>query len=386
VTAAPVRVLQVVGGLDRAGVETWLRNVLATVDPAEVKLDFLVHRAREGHYEPEVRALGAEVLRCLAPRRPVRYVRELAALVRRGRYDVVHTHTQLHGALALLAARLAGVPVRVAHAHLAEEPSDRRWPRRAYVVAARRAAGALCTRGLAVSAEAGRALFGERWGSDPRLELHHSAIDLAPFERPVDGARARAGLGLPAGALVVGHVGRFEPQKNHEAVLRIFARVAARVPRARLLLAGDGPLRPAVEARARDLGVGDAVSFLGSRGDVPALLAAMDVLLFPSRYEGLGLVVLEARAAGVPAVVSSAVPPEAREAPGLVTVVALEAPDERWAEAVLAAPPRTAALARRGLDALRGSPYDVRVSARELAARYVRWVEGARRDARSQVG
>jgi glycosyltransferase involved in cell wall biosynthesis len=137
---------------------------------------------------------------------------------------------------------------------------------------------------------------------------------------------------------VIGHVGRFHPQKNHALWLRILAAFAEREPRAVGLLVGDGALRPAIERQARAAGLAGRLRFAGVRADVPQLMqAAMDVFLFPSRHEGLGLVLVEAQAAGLACVISDVIPPEADALPERVLRLPPSAPPALWAQALEAA-------------------------------------------------
>jgi glycosyltransferase involved in cell wall biosynthesis len=369
-----IRVLHVVGGMNRGGAETWLMHVLRNIDRREFRMDFLVHTTQPGAYDEEIRALGSEVIPCLHPRRPWDYARNFRRILREhGPYDVVHSHVQHYSGYVLRLARRSGVPVRVAHCHLdtAALQATSAPARHAYLALMRRWIGHHATHGLACSTQAGASLFGASWGTDPRWRVVYCGIDLGPFRARPDRAAVRAELGISSDAFVVGHVGRFVEQKNHAFLLEVAAEVARREPGARLLLVGDGPLRRDVEARARRLNLDGRALFAGVRADVPRLLlGAMDVFLFPSVYEGLPLGLLEAQAAGLPCVCSDAVAPEAVAGP-LVRRLSLSRPPEAWADAVMDA----RSLARRaeplaGVAALERSPFAVARSVEALEELY----------------
>jgi glycosyltransferase involved in cell wall biosynthesis len=166
----------------------------------------------------------------------------------------------------------------------------------------------------------------------------YCGIDLEPFRQEVSREAVRQELGIPKDAPVVGHVGRFTPQKNHAFLLQIAAEVVKMRPDVRFLLVGDGPLRPQIEARARELGIAGNAIFTGVRSDVPRLmLGAMDAFIFPSLWEGLGLVVVEAQAAGLPCIVSEWVPAEATVLPEGVERVPLSGGQGQWVLALVQA-------------------------------------------------
>ena len=180
-------------------------------------------------------------------------------------------------------------------------------------------------------------MFGSRWKSDHRWQVLYYGLDLTPFQEQVNSTSVRAELGIPQDAFVIGHVGRFALQKNHQFLIDIMAEIAQREPNMRLLLIGTGSLRPEMEERLAQLGLTDKVIFAGTRPDVPRLmLGAMDVFLFPSLYEGLGLVLIEAQAAGLPCVFSDVVPKEADVIKPLINRLSLSQSASEWAEVVLA--------------------------------------------------
>jgi len=334
---AAVRVLHVVGQMKRAGIETWLMQLLRNMDRSRVQQEFLACHPGAGDYDPEIRSLGSDVIPCVGPSHPFRFGRRLLGILRERKYDVVHSHVHHYSGFVLGIARHAGVPIRIAHSHsdTSREDEDAGPLRRVYLASMKAAIRRHGTRGVAVSEVAAAALFGPRWRDDPRWGVMHCALDYSAFRAPIDREAVRAELGLPAGALAVGHVGRFDQGKNHGFLLRIAVDVLRREPQACFVLVGEGPLRQSIEAEAARLGIRDRVLFTGVRVDVPRLLLACDLFLLPSLYEGLPLVGLEAQAAGLPIVLSDNITRELAVVPSLFAWRSLAEPTEAWAETVV---------------------------------------------------
>ncbi|XXX76788.1 glycosyltransferase [Sorangium sp. So ce134] len=235
----------------------------------------------------------------LDPGLPVR----LSAWLRREGIRLVHTHNpgpHLYGALAAGLARAAGLPggggPRVIHTK-----HGRNYPKQKRKVLVNRLAAALTDRVVAVSDDA-RAVALEVERVDPaKVVTILNGVDTDVF-RPGDAGAARARLGVPASGYHVGCVARLSAEKDHATLLAAFARLREVRPDAHLTLIGDGPLRPALEQQAARLGVGGAVAFTGTRGDVAELLPAFDVFALASLTEGISLTLIEAAAAGLPIV------------------------------------------------------------------------------------
>ena len=269
-------------------------------------------RGPEGTLVPEARRHGVEPRLVRSLRRAVNPLLDpgalaaLAALFRRGRYQVVHTHSSKAGILGRVAARLAGVPV-VVHTVHGWGFNDRRpaLVNRAFTAAERWCAGftdALVTV-TPRDTESGLALG---IGRPALYTTIRSGIDVARFRTPRrPRAELRAELGLPAEAPVVVSVMRLVPQKAPLDFIAAAGRLLRDVPEARVLIVGDGPLRQLVETRCRVLGIRDRVVFTGLRTDVPELLAASDVLALSSLWEGLPRVIPQAMAAGLPVVATA---------------------------------------------------------------------------------
>jgi glycosyltransferase involved in cell wall biosynthesis len=329
----PVRVLHVVGQMNRAGTETWLMNMMRRIDRRRFAFDFLVHIPAAGEFDDEIRSLGGATISGPDPSQPWRYWRELEHVLHsHGPYDVVHSHVHRFSGYPLLVARRAGVPVRIAHSHTASDPAatPSRGPRSLYPALSSRLIAAAATDRVACSPLAAGALFGQEARG---VHVIPCGVDTRPFASRAAASVIRRELGVPGDALVIGHVGRFVGAKNHAFLVDVFQRLS-RDPRLHLLLAGDGPLRAGVEADVIARGLASRVTFTGSCADVARVMSAMDVFLFPSIVEGLGLVLVEAQAAGLPCIASAAVPATAQVVAGLVTFLPLSSADA-WADATL---------------------------------------------------
>ena len=339
-TVVPRRILHVVGRMDRGGIERWLVEVFRRSDRARFAHEVVVREDGQHAFFPELAALGIPIHFCPGHPNPWAFGKAFLRLLRQGpRVDVVHSHLDLFTGFIVFLARLAGVPVRIAHIHNDYSSVDRSagWRKQTYVALIRWLVARCATQGLAVSEAAARYLYGAQWERHPRWRLLPPGIDLAPLRERRRDDRLRQELGIPLTAWVIGTTGRLVPQKNHALLIEALPAVRVRIPQAVLVIAGAGPLAPGLRARAEQLGLSSAVSLLGSREDVPHLLTGVfDAFVFPSMFEGLGLSIVEAQAAGLPCVISTAVP-DLAVLPGSAAVrLPPTATPAVWAEAIAA--------------------------------------------------
>jgi glycosyltransferase involved in cell wall biosynthesis len=227
--------------------------------------------------------------------RPLRFFRRLREHLERGAFDVAHSYKSSACIYGGLAARLAGVPVILGG--LRVEYDDRGLLRLGHRFLQRIQTGWVVN-SRAVAQSVVRAI-----GADPaRCFVVHNGIDPSLFRSPLTKREAREKLGLDPDVPTVSIVARFRRQKNHGVFLAAADRVRQLVPDARFLLIGDGPERPAIEARIAELGLGWSVELLGERSDVADCLAATDVSVLSSDYEGVSNSLMESMSAGVPVV------------------------------------------------------------------------------------
>lgn len=323
----PIRVAHVMGKMVGGGLEAVVMNYYRHIDRSKVQFDFIVDEDSTLVPREEIESLGGRVFTVPPYQRVVAYQRALVRLFREQGWEIVQSHENALSVFPLCAAKRAGVPVRIAHSHSTAGPGEP--ARNAVKWVLRRFANVYPTHRMACSRHAGEWLFGKR----ADFEILYNAIELDRFlfDSRVR-AETRDELGIPEGALVIGHIGRFVAQKNQGFLLEAFNRVMQDGTSSVLVLAGDGPLRSEMEGRAKSLGIAGSVRFLGQRDDANRLYQAFDVFCLPSLYEGLGIVAVEAQAAGLSCLLSIEVPREA-DVTGAVRFLPID--DVRaWADAL----------------------------------------------------
>jgi glycosyltransferase involved in cell wall biosynthesis len=328
-----IRVLQILGAMNRAGGETWLMHTLRHLDRQQFHFTFFCYTGERGDYAPEAESLGSKIVLSSAKLKSHSFARRFRQFIREGNFDIVHSHDLIVSGYFLKLAAREGAPVRIAHSHNTD--ADLSILRRIFWWLNKRWLRRYATHGLACSRAAARALYGPRWESDLRFRVLHYGVDIDAFKQKADRPVVRKEFAIPADAQVVGHVGKFYKQKNHRFIIQIAAEILKTQPNIYFLLVGEGPLRPEIESLARKKGIADRVVFAGSRPDVPRLMSgAMDAFVFPSLFEGLGLVLVEAQAAGLPCIIPDRVPSEATVVPELVRVLPLESGVRTWSDCV----------------------------------------------------
>lgn len=357
-----VNVLYINGGpMNRGGIESFMMNYFRRIDRERVQIDFVVHGYEKGAYDEEIEQRGGKIYHVpIKSKHPLAYKNELEKIFSNGRYSIVHSHADAMSCWILKIAKQCGVPVRIAHSHNTDHLTTNKLK---YLVneVARRNITKYATHCVACSEAAGKWLFGSH-----DFKVIPNAIDLGRFQyNKAVGEEIREELGIPKDTVVLGHVGRFDTQKNHEFLIRVFKRISQQNKKIALMLIGEGWNQPQIEAMVEQEKLEENVIFMGARDDVNRLYNAMDCFVLPSLFEGLPVVLLEAQGNGLNCVVSDAI---TREVDLTHTVSFLPLDEKVWAGALseMKAIPR-----HDTTKAIQDAGYDIRLAAKVLEDLYV---------------
>lgn len=328
-----IRVLQIIGIVAGGGVESVIMNYYENVDRSKVQFDFIVHDDNKIDITQKVEAMGGKVYK-VTPyyKNPIAFTYEIYKVIKKFHYRIVHSNMNTLSAFSLFAAWAAGVPIRILHNHSTSSPGETKRNIMKFIL--RPLPRLFANHYLACSRFAGDWMYGQKMMDSGKVTVINNAIDLKKYAFNLQKRKVlRKKLGV-ADEFVVGHVGRFMYQKNHDFLIDIFAEAYKKNPHMALLLVGDGPLRPAMEEKVRKLGLTDHVKFLGLRNNVQDFYHVMDILVLPSHYEGLPVVGVEAQANGLPCLFSTKVTKETRLTHS-AQFLDLEAGASMWAEEII---------------------------------------------------
>ncbi|WP_459189443.1 glycosyltransferase family 1 protein [Parabacteroides sp. APC149_11_2_Y6] len=324
------RILHVFSVMNRGGSETMIMNYYRAMDRTNIQFDFVVHTREKGAYDNEIERLGGRIyyVPFLYGYNIFTYQKAWAVFFRaHPEYKIVHVHYFTVAGAIMPVARRCNVPVRIVHCHTASNKMPFLRLIRFHLLHSSAIRNA--TDRFACGKDAGKFFFGEK-----RFTIMNNAIDASSFRFNQElREKKREELGL-SGKFVIGNIARFNIQKNHTFIIDVFAEVCKINSCAVLLLIGDGqPLRGKIEQKVATLGLTDRVIFAGVRSDIPELLQAMDVFLFPSLWEGLPVTMIEAQAAGLRVVASDTVTTEVNITE-LVDNLSLNSSPKIWAEKI----------------------------------------------------
>lgn len=328
----PIRIAQIMGKMENGGVEAVVMNYYRHMDRNKIQFDFIVDNDSSCPQEQEILSLGGRVIRIAPYQSIIANMRDLKRLFKENDYKIVHAELTTISVFSLAVAKACGVPVRICHGHNTTCKGETKKNILKYML--RSFSKIFATHYFACSDYAGKWLYGKSIDKSKRYKIIPNAVDTEKYKfDPEVRETVRKELGIED-KFVIGHIGRFVYQKNHDFLIDIFSEVYKRNNNAVLLLIGEGALLDDVKAKVHKLALDDVVYFLGARKDANRLYQAFDVFCLPSRYEGLPVVGVEAQIAGLPCVFSSAITKETKFTDYL-TFVDLKQSILDWAEIVL---------------------------------------------------
>jgi glycosyltransferase involved in cell wall biosynthesis len=309
------------------GIESFLLNLAKCSDANDVQLDFISKNSNLT-FEKEFEKIGCKIHK--VPSDIFGYFREVKKLL--NDYDIIHIHKNSAADIIfpLLAKRYGRARI-IVHSHNTNPSTGGAAVKLLHMInrPILRKLADLC---FACSDSAAKWLYGEKFAENSRIIKNGIIVEDYTFNREIR-EQIRHEFNLED-KFVIGHVGRFSRQKNHELLIDIFNEIYKSNKNARLMLVGDGELRGQLEEKVYRLGLSDKVIFCGVRDDVNRLYQAMDVFLFPSLYEGLPVAAVEAQAAGLYIIASSEIPQSA-DLTGCVKFMDLSEDCKKWADAVM---------------------------------------------------
>lgn len=303
----PIRVAQIIGKWLGGGVEAVVMNYYRHIDRTKIQFDFICDNDSTNIPYKEIEELGGKVILIPPYQKVFKYHRELKKVLKDGNYKIVHSHINTLSVFSLFAAKCAGVPVRIAHSH--STTNKKEWKKNIVKIILRPFTKLVATDYMACTEHAGRWMFGNKNFDNGKIYILNNAIDLDKFKyNEKIRSKIRKDLNISKDTVVIGHIGRFVVQKNHTQLIDIFNDYHKKNNNSILMLIGQGPLMEEIKEKVNNLGLNDCVIFLGQKDNINEYYNAMDLFLFPSLYEGLGMVVIEAQVNGLPCIVSDEVP------------------------------------------------------------------------------
>lgn len=325
-----IRIAHVIGKWVGGGVEAVVMNYYRNIDHNKIQFDFICDEDSTNIPYDEIEKLGGNVILIPPYQKLISYHKKLKKILKDGNYKIVHSHINTLSVFSLFAAKCAGVPVRIAHSHSTTNKKEKKKNLLKQIL--RPFSKIFATDYMCCSELAGRWLFGNKEYDKGNVYLLNNAIDLEKFKYDENVRKEkRKELNIDDDTLVIGHVGRFVEQKNHRFLIDIFNEVHKQNDNSILILVGQGPLIEEMKNKIKSLDLENSVKFLGQRKDINELYQAMDLFLFPSLYEGLGMVLIEAQMSGLYCLASDIVPINAKVSNN-IEFISLKTNERKWAE------------------------------------------------------
>lgn len=366
------RILYVNGGLmDLGGISSYMINYAKYLYKEDIFVDFVVHGDGQGLRDKELEKIGSVIYH--VPIKSIDYfgnIKALRKIFNSKRYNIVHSHMDAGNMVVLREAKKCGIPIRISHSHNTQHITSNKI-KIIFNNYAKKKIEKYATHLFACSNDAGRWLYGKKCVEDGKVAIIHNAIELDKFfynEKMRYKIRDKLNLN---DLFVIGHVGRFDYQKNHRFILELFFYFKKKVPNSKLLLIGDGTIKDNIEKMAKEKGIFKDIIFLGAKSNIEDYYNAMDIFIFPSLFEGLGIALIEAQANGLKCIASDSIPNEANLT-GNIKFLSLSISIEYWVNEMIGL---TNNLDRNKKILEYMEDYDIRIQSKMLSDLYRRLEE-----------
>ena len=326
------RILQILGSTNRAGAETMIMNLYREIDRKKYQFDFLVFSDSGGDYNSEIESLGGKVHRIKSSNPLKRMFLLKKFLISNNQYQIVHCHTNFSNAFHLLAAKKAGVKMRIAHSHNTTDKSRNKLISFFYHRISRRIINYAATNFVSCGEKASNLLFP---GQDKVLIIpnsvdidHHAKVSLENKNYLTQTFK------ISNDCLKLIQVGRMQSEKNHRFSIEIAYALKHKNINFKMFFVGTGELMNELITRVKNLNLEHHIVFLGLRSDVIQLMAGADIMLMPSLYEGFPVVLVESQAVGLPALISDTISEEVDLKVNCIFFESLQAPINNWIQKI----------------------------------------------------
>lgn len=327
----PIRVLQVVPNMQQGGIENFIMNMYRSINKDNVQFDFLEHYSTDHFFDEEIRNLGGRIFRFPLMEKKtdlVSYIRYLSNLFdSHPEIRIIHGHMATTAPLYFSVAKKHGINNRIIHAHEDSYIRNLRGIVRMILI---KQAWRGATYRIACSETSGRYYYGKH-----SFKIVRNAIDTPRFKFNLEKRDLfRKHYNIAGSAYVIGHIGRFDKQKNHQYLIKVFSEVVKQKPDAILLLVGEGQLMDAIKQEVADYNLQNHVIFTGAIRNSEDAYSAMDCFVLPSFFEGLPLTGVEAQCNGLPCIFSKAISKEICLSSN-VLFLSIEDDPQVWTKALL---------------------------------------------------
>lgn len=364
-----IRIAYFVPGLISGGVEQMLINYCSYMDKNKLLFDVIYQHEPVEVCLQKIEKAGCHTYRIPSKaHHPIKNFIFTYKIIKKGKYDIVHSHMNLMNFIPLFCAMICGVKVRISHSHIAKK--DKSFLYTCFANICKILTKTFATDFFACGEEAAMYMYGKKMLSNKKISIINNAIDINKFQFNKKVRKEIRGRLNIEDKLVIGHIGRFTEQKNHHKLIEIFKEINQIEKQSVLLLIGTGELENQIRKRVLDLNLENSVLFLGARSDINELYQAMDVFVFPSLYEGLGIVAIEAQAAGLPCIVADTVPKEAFIT-DLIQTVSLNDYAKEWSKKILIASKNENR--KNTQNDIQNAGYDIKIEAKKLEQKYINY-------------